>query len=134
MKTVTNAIVATTPRFLVMADGVTSLCSFRVADNDNDEGFTYWYTVTAINGLAEWVNVNIAKGNRIDVTGKVIERSYFSDTGSQETVYEIVADNIIVDGISGRVSVEDQAEADAIVDATETPKHSCSCPHCYVNA
>ncbi|CAB4149211.1 Single-stranded DNA-binding protein [uncultured Caudovirales phage] len=134
MKSVSNAIVATTPRFLVMADGDTAICSFRVADNHNDEGFTYWYTITTFNELAYWVQLNISKGNRIDVSGEVKERLYYNEENELETLYEIVANKIVFDDISSAVSVEDQAEADAIADSAPKKEHVCSCKYCYANA
>jgi single-stranded DNA-binding protein len=132
MKTVTNAIVVTAPRFIVMADGVTSICSFRVADNHNDEGFTYWYSLTGFNEMATLMKENISKGQRINVSGEVKEYPYVADDGSTETVFEIVVEHLSINSADfDKPRVEDQAEADAIADSTPKEPHICDCGKCY---
>jgi len=134
MKTVSNAIVVTAPRFVVMADGVTSICSLRIADNRNDEGFTYWYSITGFNEMATLMKENISKGQRINVSGEVKEYPYVADDGSTETVFEIVAEHLSINSADfDKPSVEDQAEVDAVADSVAEVKepHACTCSNCY---
>ena len=129
MKTVSNVIVATTPRFLEMADR-TRICTFRVADNQNDEGFTYWYSITGFGDMAVMMKENISKGQRINVSGEMKQRPYVNSFGEEEILFEIVADHL---SINSADFDSNQAEADAVADSVAEVKepHVCTCSNCY---
>lgn len=58
--------------------------------------------VVAWRDLADQVEVNLSKGIRVNVTGRLDQRSYEKD-GERKTVFEVVADDIAVSvrGING---------------------------------
>lgn len=99
--TTISALVATTPRHLVTAEGVT-ITSFRVAQSNRRfdtklakwvDGQTNWYTVTAFRQLAVNMAASIKKGDRILVTGNLIVRDW--DNGERAgTSVEIEATSV----------------------------------------
>lgn len=58
------------------------------------DGETVYIDVVAWRQLAENVNSSLTKGQRVVVTGKLRQRSYEKNDGTQATVYEIEADEV----------------------------------------
>ena len=96
-----TVLVATTPRYLITADGL-PICSFRAADSTRRfdrvenkwvDGETNWYTITSLRTLATHVSQSINKGDRIIVTGTVRVRDW--DNGERTgTSVEIEATSV----------------------------------------
>jgi single-strand DNA-binding protein len=105
--TVTNALVATTPRHIVTADSI-PLTAFRIVstaiDTNRNEN-NNWMTVTIFGDLALWAAENVKKGSRLDVEGKLFVREW--DNGERNGV-----------------SVEIEATK-----ATKTKDRGCNCSH-----
>jgi single-strand DNA-binding protein len=97
----TAGLVATTPRYLVTADGL-PITSFRLATTSRKfdartgewvDGEANWYTVTAFHDLAINAASSIEKGHRIVVQGAVRVRDW--DNGERSgTSVEIEAEVI----------------------------------------
>jgi single-strand DNA-binding protein len=103
--TATNALVATTPRHLVLEDG-TTITSFRIAEEIvNDHTRNNWFTVTVFGGMATWAREHVTKGSRWDFQGHLIVRDW--DNGDR----------------SG-TSVEIEA---ALIRKSEQHAHECNC-------
>ena len=134
MKTVTNVLVVTTPRFMEMLNG-TRICTFRVADIQTHDGFTYWYTITGFEDLAQVMKDNVFKGQRINISGELRERLIVNHLEEEEVLYEIIAEHLSINSADfDKPRVEDLAEADAVADSTPEVKepHVCSCELCYL--
>jgi single-stranded DNA-binding protein len=132
MKTVTNVLVVTAPRFAEMLNG-TRICTFRVADNQIDDGFTYWYTITGFDEMAVTMKENLSKGQRINVSGEMTERLYVNSFEEEEILYEIRAEHLSINSADfDNLRVEDQAEVDAVADSVAEVKepHICTCHLC----
>ena len=111
---IANGLVATTPRYLLTAEGL-SIATFRLASNDSN-GDTSWFTVTSYNNLARNVNEYVTKGDRVIVCGPLKVRDW--DNGEMSgTSVEIEASRIGQDLL-----------AEFPVETEQT--HRCSCDGC----
>lgn len=79
-----SGLVATTPRHLVTQDGL-PITSFRLASSQRYfdrkqnkwiDGDTNWYTVTAFRQFAINLAQSVAKGDRVNVSGRVRVRDW----------------------------------------------------------
>lgn len=87
-------------RFTPSGDAV---ANFRVACSDrkkqDDEwvdGDSTFLTVSCWKKVAENVAESVAKGTKVVVTGKLVQRSYETNSGEKRTVYEVRADTVSV--------------------------------------
>ncbi len=67
------------------------------ATNEWEDGDTTFLTVSAWRQTAENVAESVTKGTSVTVTGRLKQRSYEANDGTQRTVYEVDADSIAVD-------------------------------------
>jgi single-strand DNA-binding protein len=87
----TTGLVATTPRYLITAEGL-EILSFRLASTVSDS-ITNWYTITAFRELATSCRDSIEKGHRVVVSGNLKIRDW--DNGERTgTSVEVEADVI----------------------------------------
>ena len=87
----TTGLVATTPRYLITAEGL-EILSFRLASTVSDS-ITNWYTITAVKQLAISCRDSIEKGHRVVVSGNLKIRDW--DNGERTgTSVEVEADVI----------------------------------------
>lgn len=101
--TATNALVATTPRHIVAADGE-HITSFRIAEQTDNPSQNNWFVVTVFGKMAKWASENVSKGKRFDISGHLRIRDW---------------DN----GETSGTSVEIEAARIAV------PEHNCDCPN-----
>lgn len=126
-----NALVATTPRYLTTSEGK-RICSFRVAEMNEDRSHTNWFTITLFDNIAENASKIIAKGNRVSFTGGLKVRDW--DNGSQAgTSVEIEASSFDFGGkvfFEGSPVLSDVAAKAVASINTRKPAHSCNCKNC----
>jgi len=134
-----SGLVATTPRHLVTQEGL-PITSFRLAsslENNENGGFTNWYTITSFRALAINSAISISKGDRVVLSGKLLVRDW--DNGERAgTSIEIEATTIGHDLFYGssvftRTSYA-SVEAAKVPEPTEDQPatHSCTCRDCQV--
>lgn len=89
-----TGLVATTPRHLTTADGI-SITSFRLASSQRRfdraldrwiDGDTNWYTVSSFRALSENVAESVHKGDRVVVVGQLRIRDWGNGDSSGTTV------------------------------------------------
>jgi single-strand DNA-binding protein len=97
-----NALIATTPRFIITSEG-TKIMSCRVATKRDDKGEnTNWWTLTALGDLADKMYAELHKGDRLTVIGKPVVRDWGSDDRTGTTI-EIVAESFYPIRVSATV-------------------------------
>ena len=106
-------LVATTPRNIITADGL-SVTSFRLASSSRKfdkqtsqwiDAETNWFSVVAFRQLAENANISIAKGDRVLASGRLKVRDW--DNGERTgTTVEIEVDAIGHDLLFGTTTFE----------------------------
>lgn len=83
-----------------------AVVTFRVAcgsrklnksTNQWEDGDTTFLTISAWRQTAENVAESVTKGTAVTVSGRLKQRSYEANDGTQRTVYEVDADSIAVD-------------------------------------
>lgn len=117
-----NALVATTPRYLTTSEGK-RICSFRVAEMNEDRSHTNWFTITFFDNLAENASNVISKGQRINTSGVLKVRDW--DNGSQSgTSVELEAD--CFDFTNGPAFFQ----GTAVLRTPMKKAHSCNCKNC----
>jgi len=74
----------------------TSVCnlSIAVADNYGDTKQTYWFRATCWQKLAEACAQYTHKGSQIGITGKLITRSWKTNSGEDRVSTEIMASTV----------------------------------------
>jgi single-strand DNA-binding protein len=72
--------------------------SKRVRDDAGNwvDGATSFFDVSAWKKLAENVAESITKGSRVVVTGRIEQRTYKGNDGSDRTVFEVTADEVAI--------------------------------------
>ena len=82
-----------------------AVVTFRVAcgsrklnksTNQWEDGDTTFLTISAWRQTAENVAESVTKGTAVTVSGRLKQRSYEANDGTQRTVYEVDADSIAV--------------------------------------
>jgi single-strand DNA-binding protein len=75
----------------------TSVCKFSVAYNEfqGSEKSTYYFNVVAYGTTADNCGKYLDKGSCVLVEGKLITRSYKAKDGTNKSVTEIIASNVI---------------------------------------
>lgn len=72
-----------------------AVVNFRVAANkkgrDGYEDQVTFLTVNAWNGLAENIATQFGKGDRVFISGDLVQRSYENKEGEKRTVFEVTA-------------------------------------------
>ncbi len=83
--------------------GGKAVANFRIACSEYKkqgdewvEGDSTFLTVSCWEKLAENVAESVAKGSKVTVTGKLVQRSYETNNGEKRTVYEVRADTVSV--------------------------------------
>ena len=120
-----SGLVATTPRYILTAEGL-EILSFRLASSIDDGDITNWYTVSAFRQLATNARDSINKGDRVVVSGSIKVRDW--DNGERSgTSVEIEADFLGHDLTYG-TSVFARTQ---LAPPTEVKKqHDCDCSKC----
>lgn len=89
---------------LRVTGGGTSVLNIGIAVNQgkkdkdgnwNDEA--HFFNIVAFGDLADNASETLAKGNRINVTGRLAYRSWEDGEGNKRNAVEIIADSIAVD-------------------------------------
>lgn len=85
------------------------VANFTIATNDsfkNNEGQkveeTTWHNIVAWNGLAERASRYLKKGKEVAIDGRIVYRSYEDKKGMTRYVTEIVLNDMLFLGSSGR--------------------------------
>ena len=107
--TIERGVVFTRPRQVSTADGG-MLASFRFVSLETKK----WYTVIAVDLVAEKVMDIVRKGNHLRLEGR-LEETYWSDG-------EVDYDNLVI-------HLKSMSE-DNIVYPKVNPDHSCNCEYC----
>lgn len=126
-----RGLVATTPRYLITAEGL-KIASFRLAsyDRNNEAGETNWYTITGFNDLAFNIDKSVSKGDRVVLTGSLRIRDWDNGERSGTTV-EVEADAIGHDLGYGTTNF---TRTNFVPNTTsEAPQHNCNCIGCGRN-
>jgi len=92
----TRGLVATTPRFMVLQDGV-ALANFRLAEwvGEEDTENLNWFSVVVHGELAHQVRHAVTKGDRILIQGDLVIRQWEHETTrSSGSTAELTARNI----------------------------------------
>ena len=93
----TRGLVATTPRFMVLQDGV-ALANFRLAEWTGEPGDTKslnWFSVVVYGELAHQVRDTVTKGDGILIQGDLVIRQWeYETTRSSGSTAELTARNI----------------------------------------
>ena len=103
--------------------GGTAITQLRLATDrhrQDGETSTDWHSVTCWAGLAEAVNQYVTKGQRLYVSGKLIQNSYETDDGQRRHRTEIHASEVVfLDSRNGSRGTEepDGAQAEDIPNA-----------------
>ena len=97
--------------------GGTPVTKLRLATDryhkDGEDG-TDWHDVTCWAGLAEAVNQYVGKGQRIYVSGRLVQNSWESDDGQRRHRTEVHASEVVfLDSKNGTGNGDDGPEADA---------------------
>lgn len=116
--------VGTQPEMRYTPNG-TAVTQFRVATDRRSDGETVtdWHTVIAWEKQAEDVNRYVEKGQRIFVTGRLVNNSYEAKDGTPRYVTEVYASKcVFLDGGSGNGSSNhDSAEYEDGVEPGSSP-------------
>jgi len=77
----TRGLVATTPRFMVLRDGV-ALANFRLAEwvGEEDTENLNWFSVVVYGELAHQVRHAVTKGDKILIQGDLVIRQWEHET------------------------------------------------------
>jgi len=92
----TRGLVATTPRFMVLQDGV-ALANFRLAEwvGEEDTENLNWFSVVVHGELAHQVRHAVTKGDKILIQGDLVIRQWeYETTRSSGSTAELTARNI----------------------------------------
>ena len=92
----TRGLVATTPRFMVLRDGV-ALANFRLAERvgEEDTENLNWFSVVVYGELAHQVRHAVTKGDKILIQGDLVIRQWEHEgTRSSGSTAELTARNI----------------------------------------
>ena len=92
----TRGLVATTPRFMVLQDGV-ALANFRLAEwvGEEDTENLNWFSVVVYGELAHQVRHAVTKGDKILIQGDLVIRQWEHETTrSSGSTAELTARNI----------------------------------------
>jgi single-stranded DNA-binding protein len=91
----TRGLVATTPRFMVLQDGV-ALANFRLAEwvGEGDTENLNWFSVVVNGDLAYQVRHAVTKGDKILIQGDLIIREWEHAPGNSGTTAELTARTI----------------------------------------
>lgn len=85
-----------------------SVLSFTIAcDRDKKESESFFFTVVAWEGTAEFISKYFRKGSQIIVDGHLQSRNYEDRDGKKRTATEIVADRVY---FAGRKETRQSAE------------------------
>lgn len=88
--------------------------SFSIAcDRDKKESESYFFTVVAWEGTAEFIAKYFVKGQQILVDGHLQSRNYEDRDGKKRTATEIVADRVYFSGRKETRPSEEPAPFDA---------------------
>jgi single-strand DNA-binding protein len=120
-----SGLVATTPRYIITAEGL-EILSFRLASSIDGGEITNWYTVSAFRQLGTNARDSINKGDRVIVSGNIKVRDW--DNGERSgTSVEIEADSL---GHDLNYGTSQFARTVIAPEEKETPQHNCSCDKC----
>ncbi len=96
--------------------GGTAVTQLRLATDrhrQNGETSTDWHSITCWSGLAEAVNQYVSKGQRLYVSGKLIENSYETEDGQRRHRTEIHASEVVfLDSRNGNSSTRETDDAE----------------------
>ena len=70
---------------------------FQIGDEEWQDGETIWFDVACWKQLAEHVAESLSKGDRVTVIGKLIQRTWSREDGSDGTSLTIDASSVSVD-------------------------------------
>jgi single-strand DNA-binding protein len=93
-----------TPKLRLSPTGI-PVTSLRIATTQSrkvgeewQDGETIWFGVTCWKGLAENVVLSLRKGDRVTVSGKLAQRTWKAEDGSDKVDLDIEAQTVGVDG------------------------------------
>jgi single-strand DNA-binding protein len=62
---------------------------FSMAVNQSEQNIPNWYSLFAWGNIADFVNKNCKKGNKVAITGKLVNRTIVTEAGTPRKITEV---------------------------------------------